>query len=48
MVLDKNGDYQAQYVSEKIGEAIDLVVSEKEKQIILLTGDKLYSIELAN
>lgn len=48
VVLDKNGDYQAQYVSEKINEAINLVVSETEKQIILLTGDKLYSIELAN
>lgn len=44
--LKKEGEYQALYLSGKIGEAVDFVVSEEEKKIILLTGDKLYSIEL--
>ncbi len=46
IALSKEGNYQALYSSEKIGEAIDFVVSEEEKIIIFLTGDKLYSIEL--
>jgi hypothetical protein len=46
VVLDKDGKYKAQYFSDKAQEAVDLVVSEKEREIILLTGDKLYSIEL--
>jgi len=46
VVLDKTGDFKAQYKSEKIKKAIDLSVSEKEDKIILLTGDKLYSLEI--
>lgn len=46
VVLKKGGEYQAQYISDKIKEAKGLVVSEKEKKIILLTGTTLYSIEL--
>jgi len=48
VVMDKEGQYQAQYSSDKIKEAAGLVVSEKEKKIILLLGDKLFSIELKN
>lgn len=46
VVLDKDGGYRAQYLSDKISEANGLVVSEKDKKIILLAKDKLYSIEL--
>jgi hypothetical protein len=46
VVLDKNGDYQAQYISEEIAEAKDLAVSEKDGKIILLAGGKLFSIEI--
>ncbi|GAG50039.1 unnamed protein product, partial [marine sediment metagenome] len=46
IVLDKSGEYKAQYVSGSIGEAIDIAVSEKEGKIILLTGEKLFSIEI--
>lgn len=45
VVLDKEGGYKAQYTDDRIGEATDLVVSETEKKIILLSGSKLYSIE---
>lgn len=46
VVLDKNGRYQVEYLADTIGEATNLVVSEKEKKIVLLAGDKLYAIEL--
>ena len=46
VVLTKEGEYQAEYISDKIGEVKGFVVSEKDKKIILLTGDKLYSIDL--
>ena len=46
VVISKEGDYKAQYKSEKIKEAKDLTVSESEGKIILLTGDKLQSLEI--
>ncbi len=46
VVLTKDGEYKAQYKSEKIKEANKLSVSESEGKMVLLTGDKLYSIEL--
>ncbi len=48
IVVDKKGVYKAQYSDEKIKEATSIVVSEKDKKIILLVGPKLYSIELKN
>jgi sugar lactone lactonase YvrE len=48
VVTDKKGIYIAQYVDEQIGNATNLAVSEADKKILLLTGDKLYSIELKN
>lgn len=48
VVLDKNGKYKAQYMGDQISNATTLVVSEAQKKIILLTGDKLYSINLQN
>jgi hypothetical protein len=47
VVTDKKGAYKAQYVNPQISGAINLVVSEAGKKMILLTGDKLYSIDLA-
>ncbi len=44
VVIDKKGKYKAQYISDQIAGAKSLVVSEAQKQIILLTGDKLLSI----
>ena len=46
VVIDKEGNYKAQYKSEMIKETKDLAVSEKEKKIILLSGDKLYALEI--
>lgn len=48
VVVSKEGGYKAQYLSDKIKEVTGLVVSEKEKKIILLTGEKLLSIDLEN
>lgn len=46
VVLEKNGNFKIQYVSDKIKEATDLVVSEKEGKIILLSGSKLNYISI--
>jgi hypothetical protein len=46
VVLDKDGNYKAQYFSDRLSEANDLVVSEAQKKIILLAGSKLYFIEI--
>lgn len=46
VVIDKKGSYKAQYINDQISGAKSLVVSEAQKQIILLTGDKLLSIEI--
>ncbi len=46
VVIDKNGKYKAQYVSDQISTATKLVISEKDKKLILLSGDKLLSIEI--
>lgn len=46
VVIDKDGGYKAQYISDKIKEGKDLVVSEEEGRLVFLTGNKLYSVEL--
>jgi hypothetical protein len=46
VVVTKEGEYKAQYVNEKVREAKNLVVSEKEKKMILLTGEKLVSLKI--
>lgn len=48
VVIDKKGNYKAQYISDQISGAKSLVVSEAQKEIILLTGDKLLSIQIKN
>ncbi len=46
VAIDKEGIFVAQYSDSLIGSAIDFGVSEEEKKVVLLTGDKLYEIEL--
>lgn len=46
VVTDKKGVYKAQYMADEIGNATNLVVSEAEKKIILLTGEKLFSVDI--
>lgn len=47
VVLEKNGEYVSQYISDKLGEADFIAVSEKDKEIIFSgTEGKLYSINL--
>ncbi len=48
IVTDKKGNYKAQYQGNEIDNATNLVVSEADRKIILLSGDKLLSIELKN
>ncbi len=45
IVLDKNGGYKAEYVSDQIRSTTKIIVSEENKKMILMSGDKLYSIE---
>lgn len=44
VVLTKRGEYKAQYLFSQAGDAKGFCVSEEEKKIVILTGDKLYSI----
>lgn len=46
VVIDKKGKYIAQYLSDQIGNATNLAVSEADKKIVLLAGDKLFSIDI--
>lgn len=46
VITDKKGKYIAQYIDDSIANATNLVVSEADKKIILLNGDKLYSMDL--
>jgi len=46
VVVNKDGEYVAQYVHDTLKLAKNLTASEKDKKIILLTGDKLVSIEM--
>ena len=48
VITDKKGAYKAQYTDPLISSATNLVASEADKKVILLTGDKLYSIDLQN
>lgn len=46
VVLDKDGNFVAQYVAPELGEALDFAVSEEEKLLLFLVGEKLMSIPL--
>ena len=46
VVTDKNGEYKAQYLGDVVKNADNLVVSEKEKKVFVLTGNKLFFLNL--
>lgn len=46
VVISKEGNYLSQYKWEGIKDATDMVVSEKEGKILLLTESKIYGIEI--
>lgn len=46
VVLEKNGNYKSQYLLENLGGISDVVVDETNKAIFLLSGSKIYQIEL--
>lgn len=46
VVVDKNGEFKAQYLSDQLKGASHIVVSETDRKIIFLTGTKLYSIDI--
>ena len=46
VVLTKDGDYVAVYISDKLTDTKEFIVSEEDKKMVILTQDKLYSIEL--
>ncbi len=46
LVVDKDGNYKAQYLNDNIKSAKKIVVSEPGSKIILLEGDKLYSLDI--
>jgi len=46
VVIDKEGEYKAQYVWQGIAGVHDLVVSEELGKIFLVTGEKVFVIEL--
>jgi hypothetical protein len=46
VVIDKKGEFKMQYTSENLKETDDLVVSEEEKKIILLSNSKLMYFEI--
>lgn len=45
VVIDKTGEFKLQYINNEIKNAKDLVVSETEGKVILLTGSKLMFFE---
>jgi len=46
VVISKTGEYQAQYLWPGMAGVKDLVVSEELKKMFLLTGEKVFTIEL--
>lgn len=46
VVLSKTGEYQAQYEWPGMAGVKDLIVSEKLKKMFLLTGEKVFTIDL--
>ena len=46
VVLEKNGNYKAQYQSDKFKEGTGIIVSEKTSKAIILTKEKLIQVDL--
>jgi len=46
LVFDKEGNYQSQYQWDGLKDADDILVSEEEEKIFVLSKDKIYSLDL--
>ncbi len=46
LVLDKKGNYLSQYQSDQFKEFVDFVVDEENKKVLLLSGSKIYQMDL--
>lgn len=46
VVMDKKGNYQAQYTSDKFSVFIDFIIDEPDKKAYFLDGSKIYSMDL--
>lgn len=46
VVFNKDGVYQSQYQAQELKTATDLVASEEEKKIYILSGSKIYGLDL--
>ena len=48
VVFSKNGEYDSQYLWPGMKDISHIVVSEKEKKMLLLSGSKIYELEIRN
>lgn len=46
VVLTKEGDFKAEYLSEDFGNALDFIVSEADKKAVILSPGKLYTFDI--
>lgn len=46
LVFDKDGNYQSQYQWDELKNASCLLVSEEEKKIFVISGSKIYAIDI--
>lgn len=46
LVFDKDGNYESQYQWDELKNADDILVSEEEEKIFVLSKDKIYSLDL--
>jgi len=46
LVINKSGEYHSQYRWQGLGEVTQLMASEEAKKILLLSGNKVYEIEI--
>ncbi|MFH0863758.1 MAG: hypothetical protein V1858_01565 [Candidatus Gottesmanbacteria bacterium] len=46
VISDKSGAYKSQYVWSKIGDISDMIISEEAKKLFLLSGSKIYFIDV--
>lgn len=46
LVFDKDGNYQSQYQWDELKNADDIVASEEEKKIFVLSQNKIYAIDI--
>lgn len=46
VVMDKKGNYQGQYTSDKFSGFTDFIVAEPEKKVYLLSGSQIFQMDL--